>query len=669
VRRLAVAWLVGLFLLDTATAYASGTLAASPTLAQPGQPILFTVTLTPSAAAPPSATLAFGDGNTVSITTFTAAVTHAYTAPGAYLATLTSGATLLAQISIRVVAAVPRVPTGAIYTVTPTLSPALAGSDIALNVTYSIASPPSAFAVIAPQLEFVVDLLDDRGGLLRRSDPYALPAGVTPGVHVTQIPFSIPVGAAGSYNLRVYVRVASGGTVAVANAIPLVVAGGPDPAPRVQTKVHAHGAIEIGPHAAASGATLDADLTTAANWNTASLALSGLFDPVSRHSDALLEYKSGGFDVSGGREQVSLPAIFGGGEPLRGIDATAHDGPFTYHAAYGYTELTSLGVAQQYASLFDIARTLPRNGSLELTELSSGSDTGTSGALGLQYTQQPIKNLTVLAGGALTPDDSSVQGQLNYANLATSASIQYTDAGAQMLTGGGPGALSDRAAFTSQLQTQLGRYTNFSAGWSSAQSRSQFSRTTDAFAQFTLSPVNFPIVTLSLRRDDQSAGGVSTADNQLAFGIVKAASNWNLSFNGTISALRDLVGAASATTRTGSLQYLRQSGMHALAFGVNAVDVGGMTPTSQVGETLVYGLPLICSSARCVLQLQVEGDNSNTRAAGTGGTDRSLAAILSYHLGPSIAIGLRGETRHHDDLNPALSATAAAVRLRLDLNI
>jgi hypothetical protein len=685
--------------LVAATAIASaqsGTLSVTATEAAPGQQLLFTVSFTPTFAAP-FGTLDFGDGSSAPVTKGVQMVAHAYAAPGFYVATLRAAGGVLASIGIRIVAPA-RVPAGAIYTVTPTLSPVLAGSNIALVVTYAVASVADDLPS-APQLEFVVDLLDANGALLRRSDPFILSPGIASGTQIARIPYAVPVDASGIYGVRVYARVVSGGTVAVAPAIALPIIGGPDPAPIAKTAFHAKGSIEIGPQAGSAGtpgaaAALNAGATTALAWNEASVALSGLYDPVSRRSDPLLTYESGsapnvqspdestaggstgafalshgGVSIDAGRTQSSLPQILGGGDQIRGIDAVAQDGILTFHSGYGYTQLPGQGVPEEYASAFDAGAALPDSGLVRLTDFNSGGPAGNTRALALQYTQQPVKDLTVLATGAITPSDSADQFQLTYASAGTNASVLYDDAGPDMTVGGGPGALSDRASFAAQWQSQLSRVVGLSAGWNSNESRSEFSRSTDGFATLTINSPALPTFTLTLRRDDQAAIGMASTDDQVNFGITKSVQSWNASFNGSLSGLRAILGSTSGTTRTGSVQLMHQMGPSSLSAGVNATAVSGATGSSQVGETVEYGFPFLCVPSRCLLQMQVEGDDSNTRAFNSGGVDRTASAILSYHVASFASLGLRAEIRRHDDVHAALSGTASAVRLRLDLDL
>ncbi|MHB8147389.1 MAG: PKD domain-containing protein, partial [Vulcanimicrobiaceae bacterium] len=663
------------FFFDASPACAQGgTIAASTTMAYAGQPITFVATL-PTATAATTGVLAFGDGATAPVPG-SATVAHVYALPGIYSVTLTgSGGVPEAQTTVRIQGRAALVPTGSIYSVTPTLSPVLAGSNVALVVTYAVAVPTSIFAVNAPRLEFLVDLLDAEGQLLRRSDPYVLAPAAIMGTQIARIPYSIPVDAAGAYAVRVYLRAPSGGTIALAQPVPLMVVGGPDPAPQINNTLHANGALEIGPQAGSSGDTFNAGMTTALVWPNASLGLSGLYDPVSRRSDPVLTYSSGvaqhpqspdasgagssgtfaldhaGFTGTLGRTQSSLPSEMGGGDQIRGLDATAQNGPFTYHAAYGFTELAGALSGGQYASIFEVGRSLPRDGSLRLTSFSSvdqvaGFVPGTPGAqpqaaqtVALEYTQKLIRDTTVLvsgavdasrseAGPAVTQGDSADTFRMNYANGPTTGSIEYDNAGPAMALGGAPGALTDRSSFAAQMQAQLSNAATLAFGWNRNDARSALSRSTDAFATMIVNSARLPTVTLTLRRDDQLATGVSTNNDQLALGIMKSAEKWNLSFNGTLSAFHDLIGASSSTTRTGSLQYMRQSGTHTLSVGLNATAVGGIAGTTQTGGTVAYGFPFATSSQGRGFELQLEGDDSNTRSPMTWGLDRTLSAIL-----------------------------------------
>ncbi len=715
--RISAAMLLSLTLFfDAPPALAQGgTLAASTTVAYTGQPITFVVTL-PSAIATVTGVLAFGDGATAAVSG-PATLTHAYALPGIYSVTLTGfGGTQLAQTTVRIQGRTALVPTGAIYSVTPTLSPVLAGSNVALVVTYALAVPDAVFAPNAPRLEFLVDLLDSNGRLLRRSDPYALAPAPVAGTQIARIPYSVPVDAAGAYSVRVYLRAPSGGTIALAQPIPLVVVGGPDPAPQTKNVLHANGALEIGPQTGSSGGTFNAGMTTALLWPSASLALSGLYDPVSRRSDPVLTYRSGavqnpqspdapsagsngtfaldsaGFWGTLGRTQSSLPAEMGGGDQIRGVDATAQDGPFTYHAAYGATQLASALTGESYAGIFEVGRSLGSGGMLRMTAFSStdrvagyvpgtpGSQPQASQTFAFEYTQKLIRDISVLAGGAVdasraetgppvTENDAADTLRMNYANGPTTGSIEYDNAGAGMALGGAPGALTDRSSFAAQMQAQLSSATTLAFGWNRNDARSALSRSTDAFATMSVSSVTLPAVTLTLRRDEQLATGVSMSDDQLALGITKSAEKWSFSFNGTLSALHDLIGTSSSMTRTGSLQYMRQAGSHTLSIGLNATDVGGAAGAAQTGGTVAYGFPFATAPKGRGFELELEGDDSNTRSPVTWELDRTLSAILSYHLNAHAAVGLREDIGRHDCAIPSLSNSASVLRLRIDMQI
>lgn len=691
-----------------------GVLQASPARGLTGSPFSFVAqdVRAPGFPAPPPLVLSFGDGSAPAMVPASAVYAHAYAKPGTYLVQLlASSGAVLAATTVEADVQTARVPIGAIYSVLPSLSPVLAGSDITLLVTYNLLLPPTPFVSQAPALEAVVDLLTPQGRIVRRSDPFSIAysSGGGPGLRVARIPYNVPVDAAGAYKLRVYFRSAQGGAVALADAIPFLVTGGPDPVPNVSTAVHASGAIEAGPHAGSSPATLNADLTTALQWPSGRLALSGLFDPVSRRLDPNLAFFGGPPATIGspdstqgqphgnpsanlGLTQAKLPSILGGGDQLRGFDWTNTAGPFTYQFGYGYTQIGTSTQSAQYGSLFDVSRTLSKNGGLEFAIFSHadqadryvptpslGDGPYSSHAAVLEYHQQAIKHLTLIASGSIASAanelnagaaqaDASDKMQMQYANGGTSGSLEYDNAGEYMGLGGGPGALADRANFLSSLQFALSPISTLALGYNRVETRSVFSRQTDTFLTYSLTP-GTTAITFSLRSDGQLAAGADTSTEQLSFGVSKNGANWNLAFNGNISSLRDAIGNAGSTTRTASLQYSRQAGRHTLSFGLNGNAIGGLSGSAQVAETLAYGFPFATRPNGSGFEFITQLDNTNTRSFFVDGRDMDWNAILSYHLGTHVSIGIVGDFRRHAGPAPLLNQSASALRARLDVQL
>jgi len=91
----------------------------------------------------------------------------------------------------------------------------------------------------------------------------------------------------------------------------------------------------------------------------------------------------------------------------------------------------------------------------------------------------------------------------------------------------------------------------------------------------------------------------------------------------------------------------------------------------QVGESLTYGFPFggrrVNGSVVGGFELQLSATNSNAHSSSTGGYDEELSGILSYHLTPHVAIGLRPEFDWHGDAVSANRHKASALRLRIDL--
>jgi len=692
----------------------SGALIASPVRNVVGEPIAFAARdiAAPGFPAPPPLMLSFGDGTAPLSVPASGTYSHAFANPGIYVAQLlTSTGALVASAAVEADARTARVPIGEIFNVTPSLSPALAGSDIALIVNYNLLLPPTAYASELPALDAIVDLLAPDGRLIRRSDPFpiAYSAAGGPVLRTARIPYTVPVDAGGAYKLRVYLRSEQGGTVALAQPIPLLVTAGPDPAPKAIAAVHAGGALEVGPHASQSPATLNANLTAGLQWPASTLAFSGLFDPVSRRVDPKLWYSGGpppkivapdsqqgqpqgNPDATLGFAQATLPSILGGGDPLRGFRWIDASGPFTYQFGYGYTQLGSTTQSPQYGSIFEVTRALPRAGGLDFTLFAHADDANgyvpngsidaapySSHAAVLEYHEQPMKNLTLVAAGALanaedeldaqhSQSDASDKLQLQYASGSTNASIEYDNAGEYMGLGGGPGALADRADLLSQLQLPLSRISTLALGFNRMDTRSAFSRQTDTYVAYTLTPPALSY-TLSFRSDGQRASGVETLTNQIGFGVSKSGAGWNFAFNANLSALRDALGNASSTTRTAALQYTRQVGRHTLSFGIDANAVAGASGSAQVGETLSYGFPFATRANGNGFELITQLGNTVSSSASAAARDDGLTAILSYHMGTHVSLGIVGDFRSHYAPFPRVNQSASALRARLDVQL
>jgi PKD repeat protein len=243
--------------------------------------------------------LAFGDGTSL-VVNASGTYPHAYPAPGTYTVTLSNLFSNVPISSQQVVVdgVTPRVPVGTIYSSSFTNSPVLAGGTTNILIQYSLALP--SMGTVFDPIEGYVDLSDAKGKLVRRSDDFEIEATEYsgPGVHTTSIPYDTPVDAHGTYQTRVILRSAQGGTISVGPPATLMIIGGPDPSIKLNAQFHDTGAVEIGPHAGQPGATFDAGLSAGFILPTYTGAISGLFDPISRKSDPLVTIKSGKSPIS-----------------------------------------------------------------------------------------------------------------------------------------------------------------------------------------------------------------------------------------------------------------------------------------------------------------------------------------------------------------------------------
>jgi hypothetical protein len=269
-------------------------LTASPASVIAGQVVTFTATTgrTPL----PGAFVDFGDGTSARAPSNYNTIQHRYAAPSLYTARLTAIGDLeaLAQTQVSVSANPVQVPVGQVYSTFLVGSPVLAGADTAISLSYRIFTPFAIAPSGVSPLQAIVELSTIKGVVIQRSDPFALPF-TQQNVNAPQtamISYTVPADAGGDYLVTVYVRSATGGTIAIGRPQPIQIIGGPDPAPIITNAFHANGAILTGSGANRGAYGVNLGLTTAAQWATDELLLTGLFDPVSKKIDPLLTFIS-----------------------------------------------------------------------------------------------------------------------------------------------------------------------------------------------------------------------------------------------------------------------------------------------------------------------------------------------------------------------------------------
>jgi hypothetical protein len=269
-------------------------LTAAPTSVIAGQAVNFTASTGRTAI--PGAYVDFGDGSLQVLSAPTQVLIHHYNNPSLYTARLliTGQGVSYAQAQVNVALNPVQVPIGQVYSSFLVGSPVLAGTDTSIALTYRIITPYIAGSGGVSPLQVIVELADRKGHVVQRSDPFVPPynPNAPNDVQTVLIPYTVPADAGGDYLVRLYVRVDQGGTVAVGRALPLQIIGGPDPAPIVNNQFHASGAVLTNSGTNRGGYNVNLGLTTALQWSSDEVLLTGLFDPVSKKVDPLFTFQS-----------------------------------------------------------------------------------------------------------------------------------------------------------------------------------------------------------------------------------------------------------------------------------------------------------------------------------------------------------------------------------------
>jgi len=653
-------------------------LTATPRTVVVGQPVAFEA----MGAVPPVMTgtmvLRFGDGAEQTVPALPQTIAHRYTAPGLKTATLlfvTVGGltTLLAETTVNVLANQVRVPVGQIVDTVAIGSPALAGGDINLILHYHVTAPLAVTAAGQTALQVVADLIGSDGHLVRRSDPFALfvsPFDQT-SIQTAVIPYTVPVDAGGVYQLVLYIRSAQGGTVAVGRPVPLLVVGGADPAPVIKNVVHASGAIVVGPPLAGGtgNGNLNFGMTTALEWPTYALTISGLYDPISHKSDPIFALASSSpgpvsapdatapvnpnasrpastatalpgrlkFSDVVGRAQSALPQFLGGGETLHGIDATYDYTNFIYHAAYGFTQLATATTGERRGGLIDLTRAFSSSDTLRfsLTDnrddpasfIATGLSTPLDGRTGyLEWSDAFSAHLKGVfsAGRSSTQDlvtgnglnDAADKVDLLYSLGADNYEFEYHNAGAVFATGGGLGAQADRVGGSLNLGFGLSPISQLGLLFKRDDQRSIFARDASFVGTWTVAPPSGASLTMTLSKDRQLTVNSDSNTDGVTWALQRAypTANWNVS--GAISTLRDALQSNSdSTTRTAAAAYQFRFGPHTLGFGAAGSDVSSGTPTTMFNESVNYGFSF--GGVAPSLGNQAAGGGSQPGTAGT----------------------------------------------------
>lgn len=397
-----------------------------------------------------------------------------------------------------------------------------------------------------------------------------------------------------------------------------------------------------------------------------------------------------------GRGQATLPTLLGGGTTLRGLDIvdSAGDGPTTYQVGYGYTSLGTPTTSAERGSIADIARTFGNGGIARVayfgrqddpvTYASTPTGTGplTADSEVLEFTSPTLGPLSFTATGAISEahsliqayrvDDASDKFTLAFTKPTYNFTFDYHNAGGLFAVGGGSSATSDRVGFASASTIQLYTVASLALGYTKDETRSAFSRQSDAFVTLNVTLPAQNTLQLGVRRDTQRTPTSDTDNDTANFNLGGKLGIATVSMSGSLTAMRDMLDAANgSTTRTASLQYAVQQNAHALGIGINATDLSGMSQNSTIGESLTYGFPFLGHIVNGALvhgvELQLSATNTTTHAPFMGTVDQALSAIFSYHLTQHLALGVRNEYTWHRDAQNLGNTKASALRLRLDL--
>jgi hypothetical protein len=536
----------------------------------------------------------FGDGSMTQLPNLVGTTTHAYRAVGAYGVLLCEVSCFvrggrLSGLGILVQAPAPRVPFGTILGTSILGAPFLAGAVAHIDLTFRVAAQ-GEFLSTTPQSDYeaVVDLQNEHGDLIRRSDPFLIPNYLVQGGEIVRqlIDYTIPNDAKGAYRIVVYLRTDNGATVAVGAPTPIVIFGGPDPAPIVNNEFHASGTIITGPSTTTFGSTpsstttqFQSNLTTALIWPGQTLSLTGLYDPVSRRSDPILTLtpttqnsvsapdsaatpQPAGSPAPGGRPQyvdilgratASLPNLLGGGDTIRGLDFTYKyaDG-WTYQAAAGYTQLSSPTTSLRTGDAFDVMRSwgapsasgASSADSLRLTYFAQADDVsrfvpyGSAGptsanATVMEFSDQVARNLTALVSGGTSSSHLETVGGTTSSDAADKAGLQYSlgsvnfaanyhNYGADFAVGGGPGAVSDTAGSDATASFNITPVSNFALAWLVDSKRSAFSRHSDETGTFSTQPPNGFGLTLTATHDRMLVVTSALTSDTLAYAVSRS---------------------------------------------------------------------------------------------------------------------------------------------------
>jgi hypothetical protein len=402
---------------------------------------------------------------------------------------------------------------------------------------------------------------------------------------------------------------------------------------------------------------------------------------------------------------AQLPSLlFSGGESLRGLDSIVNTDGWIYQAALGYPTVASSTLGGQEGYLLNFGRPFSRSQDLNLTFLQNVDDPDTfvptngnqpvnSRAGGIEFDQTMFSHLTLMLGAAgsgaspevgsgPTQTDSADKAALNLTSGPDSLNVEYHNFGPVFAAGNGVGATSDSAGGSAQANLSLSRLATLALNFSHDFARSAGSGSTQDGATFTLAmPQNFQITLTS--GDDKTLATMSdSTSHNYVVTLAKTGTVSGFNLNGTLATVSDALDPSSAgVTRTGAVQYTIMHGVSNVSFGVNATANQVGVPSANFCESVVVSFPVgvghvnanpaasaTSFSASHGFQIMLNGSNTNQPGKTSDTRDAVFGALVSYHIGPHLSLGLNANTdRHTDNIVPSNTATANSLRVRMDV--
>lgn len=678
-------------------------LAANPEFVRPGEPVTFSGSVGTGTVLP--AVLLFDDGQQAMITSPTFSISHAYARPGEHVAFLrTLSGAFLDDAGVVVLADSARVPLGAIYSTAVSASPVLAGSVITVFLTYRIVVPgpgfPVAFNDSPPGFQAIMDLEDSQGNLIHRGDPTPLDRFDTDVVQHVSLPYSVPVDARGAYRLRVYIQAVDRGTVAVGIPTTVDVIGN-SPGDSVATGgVHAAGSVEAGRRPQIHGETINPGLTLSSQRRSSMSALSAFSDPVSQRVDPLLvltsllpthlaspnaldtepkqppalpyvssAQRSQYYDAFG-RFMATMPDVLGGFSTMRGVSGTYRTAPgWTFQASGGNTELFSFPrfdepqTFEQFGDAFEIGRFWSPSDGVGIFHhgrgdnpsrffyFPQGPQIADVNAIRAQGALSP--RVTVAGGAAFSGYRVNLPGTQSIADTGdivtadyhhdlTNVTVQYHNFGQSFTPGTGRDARSDRAGITASAFLPLSSVGQIGLDWDREGTRSYPGTQTFTSARLNFELAHGTNVQAQVSRDRELTQLTDVKNDILALHVGRGDPFHYFLVNGTAVFSRDFVDpTASVTTRTGSAQYSFQHGIQAIAFGVSAVQNGGVLARNNVTESLTDGITFGGRQRKIGVQAGLVSTHTWSRYFGYVNAD--LTGSLTYRVARGITVGFKAE--------------------------